>query len=152
MRLSIKILISSLLLSLVGCTNLTNYEPPIYQIQFGLLQKTDADQYTVTETNSISFVSGSNNQIFGYLITPKNDHKFVYNAVVVLPNKQQIIEGKVVEEKEPASPQKFDLGEFKGKGPSTINMWLTEGDTEGIHKIQLFINGSLADSREFLIH
>jgi hypothetical protein len=152
MKLQFKMALASFLILLVGCTNLTTYDPSMYHIQFGLLQKTDAEKYTVIETDSISQVSATNNQVFGYLITPKHNNKYVYNAVVVLPNKQQILEGNVMEEKEPAISQEFNMGDFKAQGASTIKMWLSDGDEKGIHKIKLYINGALADSSEFLTH
>jgi hypothetical protein len=62
-----------------------------------------------------------------------------------LPDKPQNQTHKTV------TAQEFNIGDFKTNGSSAINMWLTDGDTKGIHKIKLFINDSLADSREFLI-
>jgi hypothetical protein len=123
----------------------------MYEIQFGLLYKSDEQKYTITETNTIPYVLEASNQVFGYLITPKHDNKYVYNAIVVLPDKPEVLEGKYIGSKDTSTSQGLDTGTAKARGPSTVNMWLNDGDAKGLHKISLFINGSLADNREFLI-
>jgi hypothetical protein len=152
MKILNKIAVSSLLILLGGCVNLTNYEPSMFQIQFGLLQKTVSEKYTVIETDAISHQPGTNSQTFGYLITPKLDNKYVYNAVLVFPDKPLKQQDKLLDENKQLPPQEFNMPEVETRGPSATNMWLTGEDGKGVYKIKLFINGTLADSREFLIH
>jgi hypothetical protein len=150
LKFFIKVVLVSYFLLLIGCANLPNYDALMYEVKFGLLHKSDDKKYTVIETNSIPYKLGEENQ-FGYLITPKHKDKYIYNAVVVLPDEPQILEGKFIGSRVGSTTQGLDTGTVKVSGPGTVNMWLNPGDANGPHKVKLYINGSLADSREFLI-
>jgi hypothetical protein len=141
-----------ILILVSGCATFDQYSSENFGIKFGILSKDEAGKYTVVETDDIPYILGAENQIFGYHIAPEKNTKYKLYNVVVLPSQPKNLEGRIVSSIDEASTSGVRSPEVISRGIITFNNWLTEGDPKGLYKTQLYINGSLADSRSFRVY